>query len=134
MTPGIMQNCPVKSPPWPHSEIRWLRVEKIAIFVPAFESIWTSLDDHVGHLRRYTIASLGEKLVAAGFEVEWMKYCDSLGFVLAYLYKFFGGASGEPSGTSLKMFDRIVFPVSLAVDKATSRLFGKNVLALARRS
>ena len=107
---------------------------KIAIFVPAFESIWTSLDDRVGHLRRYTIASLGEKLVAAGFEVESMKYCNSLGFVLAYLYKFIGGASGEPSGTSLKMFDRIVFPVSLAVDKATSRLFGKNVLALARRS
>ena len=107
---------------------------KIAIFVPAFESIWTPLDDHVGHLRRYTIASLGEKLVAAGFEIESMKYCDSLGFVLAYLYKFIGGASGEPSGTSLKMFDRIVFPVSLAVDKATSRLFGKNVPALARRS
>jgi hypothetical protein len=34
----------------------------------------------------------------------------------------------------LKLFDRAVFPVSLAVDKATSRLFGKNVLALARRA
>jgi SAM-dependent methyltransferase len=117
-------------------ELRETLVEggKIAIFVPAFESIWTTLDDHVGHHRRYTIAGLGEKLVAAGFEVESMKYCDSLGFLLAYLYKFIGDASGEPSGTSLKMFDRIVFPVSLVVDKATSRLFGKNVLALARRA
>lgn len=107
---------------------------KIAIFVPAFESIWTTLDDHVGHHRRYTIVSLGERLAAAGFEVESMKYCDSLGFLLAYLYKFVGDASGEPSSRSLKMFDRVVFPVSLVVDKATSRLFGKNVLALARRS
>lgn len=117
-------------------ELRETLVEggKIAIFVPAFESIWTTLDDHVGHHRRYTIAGLGEKLVAAGFEVESMKYCDSLGFLLAYLYKFIGDASGEPSGTSLKMFDRILFPVSLVVDKATSRLFGKNVLALARRA
>jgi SAM-dependent methyltransferase len=117
-------------------ELRETLVEggKIAIFVPAFESIWTTLDDHVGHHRRYTIAGLGEKLVVAGFEVESMKYCDSLGFLLAYLYKFIGDASGEPSGTSLKMFDRIVFPVSLVVDKATSRLFGKNVLALARRA
>jgi SAM-dependent methyltransferase len=117
-------------------ELRETLVEggKVAIFVPAFESIWTTLDDHVGHHRRYTIAGLGEKLVAAGFEVESMKYCDSLGFLLAYLYKFIGDASGEPSGTSLKMFDRIVFPVSLVVDKATSRLFGKNVLALARRA
>jgi hypothetical protein len=106
---------------------------KIAIFVPAFESIWTSLDDHVGHHRRYKIADLREKLVAAGFEVESMKYCDSLGFLLAYLYKFIGNSSGEPSSTSLKMFDRLVFPVSLVVDKATIRLFGKNVLALARR-
>jgi SAM-dependent methyltransferase len=106
---------------------------KIAIFVPAFESIWTTLDDHVGHQRRYTIASLREKLVATGFEVEAIKYCDSLGFLLAFLYKFIGDASGEPSGTSLKVFDRVVFPVSLVIDGVTSRLFGKNVLALARR-
>lgn len=106
---------------------------KIAIFVPAFESIWTTLDDHVGHQRRYTIASLREKLVVTGFEVEAIKYCDSLGFLLAFLYKFIGDASGEPSGTSLKVFDRVVFPVSLVVDGVTSRLFGKNVLALARR-
>ena len=54
-------------------ELRETLVEggKIAIFVPAFESIWTTLDDHVGHHRRYTIAGLGEKLVAAGFEVEF---------------------------------------------------------------
>ena len=44
---------------------------KIAIFVPAFESIWTTLDDRVGHHRRYTVAGLEEKLVAAGFEVEF---------------------------------------------------------------
>jgi predicted SAM-dependent methyltransferase len=106
---------------------------KIAIFVPAFESIWTTNDDHVGHHRRYTMTSLKEKLVAAGFEVESIKYCDSLGFLLAFLYKFIGDASGEPSGTSLKIFDRAVFPVSLVVDRMTSRLFGKNVLALARR-
>ena len=106
---------------------------KIAIFVPAFESIWTALDDHVGHHRRYTITSLKEKLAVAGFEVELIRYCDSLGFLLAFLYKFIGDASGEPSSTSLKIFDRVVFPVNLIVDKITSRLFGKNVLALARR-
>ena len=106
---------------------------KIAIFVPAFESIWTMLDDRVGHHRRYTIAGLEAKLAAAGFEVESIRYCDSLGFLLAYLYKFIGDASGEPSGASLRLFDRVVFPLSLVVDKATRRLFGKNVLALARR-
>jgi SAM-dependent methyltransferase len=106
---------------------------KIAIFVPAFESIWSPLDDRVGHHRRYTIASLKEKLAATGFEVESIRYCDSIGFLLAFLYKFIGDGSGEPSDTSLKIFDRAVFPVSLLVDKMTSRLFGKNVLALARR-
>jgi len=106
---------------------------KIAIFVPAFESIWTTLDDRVGHHRRYTIASLEKKLTASGFEVESIKYCDSIGFLLAFLYKFVGDASGEPSGASLKLFDRAVFPMSLVVDKVTSRIFGKNVLALARR-
>jgi SAM-dependent methyltransferase len=106
---------------------------KIAIFVPAFESIWSHFDDQVGHLRRYTIASLSETLVTAGFEIDSIKYCDSLGFLLAFLFKFLGSASGEPGGTSLKIFDRFVFPISLMIDKVTGHFFGKNVMALARR-
>ncbi len=54
------------------------------IFVPAFEILWTSLDNEVGHLKRFTRASLTRALQDAGFYPERMKYFDSLGFPSAF--------------------------------------------------
>jgi SAM-dependent methyltransferase len=107
---------------------------RIAIFVPVFESIWTALDDKVGHQRRYSKKMLTEHLEKAGFVVEHMRYCDSVGFVLAMLFKYIGNKSGEPSERSLILFDRILWPVSLALDIVASGIFGKNMLAVARKA
>lgn len=106
---------------------------RIAIFVPAFESIWTALDDKVGHHRRYTKAMLSERLTEAGFEIESIGYKDSIGFLLAYAFKFVGNKSGEPSNFSLWVFDRLLWPISRFVDLFASPFFGKNVLAIARK-
>jgi SAM-dependent methyltransferase len=106
---------------------------RIAIFVPAFNAIWTTLDDKVGHHRRYTKATLRARLEAAGYAVDEMRYCDSVGFLLAALFKVIGNRSGEPSEFSLTVFDRVLWPVSRVVD-AVNPFFGKNVLAVARPS
>lgn len=106
---------------------------RIAIFVPAFESIWTTLDDKVGHYRRYTTTSLSERLKAAGFEIECIGYRDSIGFLLAYIFKFIGSRSGEPGNLSLWIFDRLLWPISRILDVVASPFFGKNVLAIARK-
>lgn len=106
---------------------------RIAIFVPAFESIWTGLDDKVGHHRRYTKATLSERLKAAGFEIESISYRDSLGFLLAYAFKFIGNKSGEPGNFSLWVFDRLLWPISRVLDVFVAPFFGKNVLAVARK-
>ncbi|MEJ2767538.1 class I SAM-dependent methyltransferase [Mycetohabitans sp. B46] len=105
---------------------------RLAIFVPAFEIIWTSMDDKVGHYRRYTIPMLRASLDKAGFEVEEISYRDSLGFIMAIAFKFIGNKSGEPSRFSLVLFDRIIFPVSLALDLVAKHIFGKNILAIAK--
>lgn len=106
---------------------------RIAIFVPAFESIWTTLDDKVGHRRRYTKAMLSDRLKAAGFQIESAGYKDSIGFLLAFLFKFIGSKSGEPSDFALWVFDRLLWPVSKVLDVVASPFFGKNVLAVARK-
>jgi SAM-dependent methyltransferase len=104
---------------------------RIAIFVPAFNAIWTTLDDKVGHHRRYTKATLRAHLEAAGYAVEQIRYCDSVGFALAALFKLIGNESGEPSEFSLAVFDRVLWPISRAVD-FVNPFFGKNLLAVAR--
>jgi SAM-dependent methyltransferase len=106
---------------------------RIAIFVPAFKSIWTTLDDKVGHHRRYTKSSLSDLLKKAGFEIENIGYRDSIGFMLALLFKIVGSKSGEPSDLSLWLFDRLLWPVSKVLDMVAAPFFGKNVLAVARK-
>jgi hypothetical protein len=95
--------------------------------------IWTTLDDKVGHLRRYTAKTLTQHLDAAGFKVERIGYRDSVGFLLAILFKIIGSKSGIPSDRSLLIFDRVLFPISRLLDLLASPFFGKNVLAIARK-
>jgi len=80
----------------------------LLIYVPAFEAIWTSMDNKVGHYRRYRQADLQAKLTQAGYVVHKSHYCDSLGFILAFIFKFIGNESGEPSSWTLKFFDRVL--------------------------
>jgi SAM-dependent methyltransferase len=104
----------------------------IIIFVPAFEVIWTAMDDRVGHRRRYTKKTLLEKLVQSGYEVKSMYYCDSVGFLLSFLFKFLGSKSGEPSLTSLKIYDNYLLPISKLIDILSFGVLGKNLIAVAQ--
>jgi SAM-dependent methyltransferase len=104
------------------------------VFVPAFNVLWTSLDDEVGHVQRFTQQTLGANLVAAGFRVEEMSYFDSLGFPAALMVRCL-----EPlklfsySGGSVSFYDRYCVRPSLTLDKISGRWFGKNLIAIARK-
>jgi SAM-dependent methyltransferase len=104
---------------------------RLVLYVPAFRLLWTSLDDEVGHHRRYTKAELAGKLGAAGFRVQRVGYVDSVGFVLALAFRLLGAGGGIPSARSLRLFDRVVLPLSIALDRLCGRHFGKNVFAVA---
>ena len=106
---------------------------RLALFVPAFESIWTALDDRVGHKRRYTQESLADVVARSGFRVENACYVDSIGFLLAFLFRFIGSKDGSLNTTHLVMFDRVIFPMSRAMDMICRRLFGKNVYLVAQK-
>lgn len=101
------------------------------IFVPAFPVLWTSLDDHVEHQRRYRRAPLVGMLRRAGFVVERCRYADCLGFFAALLFGRSGKA--EISPRSVWIYDRLLFPVSKFLDPVLGHLFGKNVLAVCRK-
>lgn len=105
----------------------------LLIYVPAFEAIWTSMDNKVGHYRRYRQTDLKAKLTQAGYVVHKSHYCDSLGFILAFIFKFIGNKSGEPSSGSLRFYDRVLLPISKFMDLFCSPFFGKNVFVLAQR-
>jgi glycosyltransferase involved in cell wall biosynthesis len=45
---------------------------RVVILVPSGQSIFNSLDEELGHFRRYSEAQLREKMTTAGFDVETM--------------------------------------------------------------
>lgn len=106
---------------------------RAVFWVPAFEALWTAMDDRVEHRRRYTRRSLEQAFCRAGFQVEQCFYQDSVGFFVTLMFKFIGNQQGKLNSTLLLIYDRFVFPVSRLCDLACSRFFGKNVVIYARK-
>jgi SAM-dependent methyltransferase len=106
---------------------------RLLIYVPAFPMLFTSMDTQVGHLRRYKARTLTACANAAGFEVEWVRYADSLGFLATVLFKLVGNDQGTINRRMLRVYDRWVFPLSALIDYITRPWLGKNVVMLARK-
>jgi SAM-dependent methyltransferase len=106
---------------------------KVLVYVPAFQFLYSAMDRKIGHIRRYTVGSLVSVICQAGLQVEFSRYADSLGFFAAMLYLRFGSKKGDLSRFPLLLYDRFLFPLSLLLDLIFCRLFGKNVILLAKR-
>jgi len=104
------------------------------VFTPAFNLLWTSLDDEVGHFQRFTRRSLHQHLEHAGCKVEKSRYFDSAGFPAAFTVRMLEafGLFRYSSGT-VGFYDKVIFPISLTGDIFLSSLIGKNVIAIARK-
>jgi SAM-dependent methyltransferase len=103
-----------------------------AVYVPARAELFGTLDESVGHLRRYTRPLLRARLEEAGFYVQWLRYGNLAGvlpwLVTGKLLKRQSIESGE-----LRFFDRFVLPIAARVENVLRVPYGLNVAALARR-
>jgi SAM-dependent methyltransferase len=106
----------------------------LAIYVPAFDILYSNFDSHAGHYRRYSRKEMNEKLVKAGYRVLKSNYSDSIGFFLWLIIKFFNkkNESQLVNDRSLVVFDKIVYPFSKVLDLiGFKHFFGKNLIVLA---
>lgn len=106
---------------------------RLLIYVPAFQVLFGPMDRKVKHLRRYRRKSLMDVLRTAGFTVERSRYADSIGFFAALAFRMAGDSSGDLNPAHIKLYDRLFFPLSRALDLVCGPFLGKNVLAVARR-
>jgi SAM-dependent methyltransferase len=104
---------------------------RLALYVPALQSLFSAMDRKVGHLRRYRRRPLERLVAAAGYHVDRCRYVDVLGVPAALAYKAIGNKRGDLNRGSVATYDRVAFPVSRALDRVTGRAFGKNLLLLA---
>jgi len=106
---------------------------QVIFWVPAFQCIWTAMDERVGHYRRYTKKTISQAFQKAGFTLQDVYYQDSVGFFLAFLFKYVGRKDGRVNPTFLKLFDKVVFPISRFFDRFLKSFFGKNVVVIATK-
>jgi len=106
---------------------------RLYIYVPAFQILYSAMDRHVGHLRRYRRGELVAKGRAAGFVIERSGYCDSLGFLASLAYIAIGNKDGSIDRRSLVFYDRFLFPVSRWLDLLLGSFVAKNAWVTARK-
>ncbi len=104
---------------------------KVFIYVPALPFLYSAMDKKVGHYRRYTKAALAE-LFDGEWQIKYLRYADILGAAASVGLKWFGAKDGNLNGTAVKIFDRVIYPFSLALDKISAgRIIGKNLILCA---
>jgi SAM-dependent methyltransferase len=60
---------------------------KLYLTVPAYNFLWSSVDDESGHFRRYNTKQLKQTLSKAGFQVEYSTYFFSFLPIPIYLFR-----------------------------------------------
>lgn len=106
---------------------------RLFLYVPAFPALFSANDVRVGHRRRYRKQALVALTGETGFRVVRARYVDSIGFLAGLLYRYFGDANGDLRPRAVRLYDRVVFPISRVLDHALDGIAGKNLLIHAVR-
>jgi hypothetical protein len=103
------------------------------LFVPAVPSIFGSLDTAFEHFRRYTKTSLQSAVETAGWRIERLGYMNMPG-ILPWFVSGRVLRRTSISGAEARLYDRLVVPVTAAIEDRVSIPIGQSLLAIARKN
>lgn len=106
----------------------------IVIFVPALPALYGSMDAISSHYRRYRKKELLAVISAANMTAERIFYFDSIGIIPYWLaYKVLNQKT--LGGSTVKLYDKIVIPTSMALSRMTkNKICGKNLIVIAKKA
>jgi SAM-dependent methyltransferase len=104
----------------------------LMIFVPAMPFLYSKLDYAYGHYRRYTLQTLEECIATAGFKIEKLHFVDLAGVFPWWLLNTVLGKTSF-HGPSLRVYDRVVVPVTRKLESVLRPPLGKNLILIARK-
>ena len=109
----------------------------LVLYLPAFQMLYSDLDRAVGHFRRYSKKRIVKITHDAGFRIDKMFYVDSVGFFCSFIIQILGWNTefGVGSKSSLKLYDKFIFPVSRFLDSLGFKyILGKNIFVSLKKS
>ena len=103
----------------------------IVVWVPGHQSLFSDFDRRVGHVRRYTPASLRRAAERAGLGCELVRSVNLLGG-LAWWAAMRVGRTQKPNSDAVGLYDRLLVPATRVIDRALPIRFGQSVLGVLR--
>lgn len=103
----------------------------VIVLSPAHQYLFTEFDRQVGHCRRYNKQQL-KAIKPESLDIVCLKYIDSVG-MLASLGNKLLLKSGNPTLGQVKLWDRLMIPISQKVDTLTRYTLGKSILSVYKR-
>ena len=105
---------------------------RVFIFVPALKWLFSTFDERVGHVRRYSKSELEEKLRRAGFKILSSAYFDFPGIGPWWInYRLMKSVTMDPG--AVRFYDRFIIPTVRRIESLITMPIGKNVIAIAEK-
>jgi SAM-dependent methyltransferase len=104
----------------------------LCLLIPARQELYSKLDSHFGHFRRYSRTDLKQKLSTAGFEIKRLSYFNFIGyFAWAMRFRLFGSMTFDID--QVRFFDQRIFPPAHWLESRIYRPpIGQSILAIAQ--
>ena len=103
----------------------------LVILVPAYQSLYSRLDESIGHFRRYTKKTLKSLFSPNDFAVKRCFYFNALGMA-GWLWNKVSGKE-EIETSKMKLFDKLVL-LAKVLDKLLLNSTGLSVIAIAEKA
>ena len=103
---------------------------RVIVLSPAHEWLYSEFDREIGHFRRYSAATLAS-VAPSGVLLEKMIYLDAAG-LFASLGNRFVLHRSLPTQRQIDTWDRLLVPISRAIDPMLRYRVGKSILAVWR--
>lgn len=103
----------------------------IVVWVPGYQQLYGDFDRKVGHVRRYTPATLTASFRAAGLTPTVVRPVNLLGGI-AWWAAVRRGGTGAPDPRLVAVYDRVLIPATRAIERVVRIPFGQSVLGVAQ--
>jgi 2-polyprenyl-3-methyl-5-hydroxy-6-metoxy-1,4-benzoquinol methylase len=104
---------------------------RVLIFVPAVQAAYGPLDAELGHHRRYSKPTLAQAFTDAGLGLVSLRYTNPIGLV-GWMYNAHVSKSTAHSLTQVKLFETLVAPWALPLERLITPPIGLSLVAVGR--
>jgi 2-polyprenyl-3-methyl-5-hydroxy-6-metoxy-1,4-benzoquinol methylase len=106
---------------------------RLYLTVPAYQWLWSVVDDDSGHYRRYTIRSLSGVLSQAGFEVEFASYFFAAMVAPILLFRHIPSRLGLRKSREIEGYAEEISPSTISMNRLMTWMLRPELKVLGKK-